>query len=124
MVKLNIIFEYLKYIFSLLFIIINMLFKLIVNSNIKIKPTKKKFCFILNIEIKAYVNKNGDRVPRVSEVIKTLAKDSLITWANFLGFKHIDYRKELERTRNIGSLCHDVLEGYFDKNRLADIDFD
>jgi len=77
-----------------------------------------------NNNLKAYVNKNGDRVPRVSEVIKTLAKDSLITWANFLGFKHIDYRKELERTRNIGSLCHDVLEGYFDKNRLADIDFD
>ena len=73
---------------------------------------------------KYYVNDKGEHVLRVSSVIKTLAKDSLITWANFLGFKHIDYNKEIERVRNIGSLCHDVLEGYFDKQRLADIDFD
>lgn len=77
-----------------------------------------------NNNLKAYINKHGERVPRVSEVIKTLAKDSLITWANFLGFKHVDYKKELERVRNIGSLCHDVLEGYFNTDRLAEIDFE
>lgn len=74
--------------------------------------------------LKSYVNKNGQKVPRVSEVIKMLAKDSIIFWANSLGFKGVSYKKELERTANIGSLCHDVIEGYFDKQRLADIDFD
>lgn len=73
---------------------------------------------------KYYLNSKGERVMRVSEVIKILAKDQLITWANMLGFKHIDYKQELERTANIGSLCHDVLENYFDKNRLAVIDYD
>lgn len=77
-----------------------------------------------NNNLKAYINKDGYQVPRVTEVINTLAKDALITWANMLGFKHIDYKKENERVRNIGSLCHDVLEGYFDKQRLAEIDFD
>ena len=73
---------------------------------------------------KYYINSYGERVMRVSEVIKILAKDQLITWANMLGFKHIDYKQELERTANIGSLCHDVLESYFSKNRLAVVDYD
>ena len=73
---------------------------------------------------KYYINSKGERVLRVSEVISSLAKESIATWANFLGFKHVDYKKELERVRNIGTLCHDVLEKYFDDKRLADIDFD
>lgn len=77
-----------------------------------------------NNHLKYYANSKGERVPRVTDVIKNLAKDSIIFWANSLGFKGISYKKELERTANIGSLCHDVVEGYFDKQRLADIDFD
>ena len=73
---------------------------------------------------KQYINSRGEPVLRVSQVIKSLAKDSLIFWANSLGFKGISYKKELERTANIGSLCHDVIEGYFDTQRLADIDFE
>ena len=73
---------------------------------------------------KHYINSNGEQVLRVSQVIKSLAKDSIAFWANSLGFKGISYKKELERTANIGSLCHDVIEGYFAKDRLADIDFD
>ena len=73
---------------------------------------------------KVYVNKNGERVMRVSDIIKILAKEQLILWANNLGFKGISYRKELERTANIGSLCHDVIEKYFNKRYLAEIDYD
>lgn len=73
---------------------------------------------------KMYINEDGDRVLRVTEVIKVLAKDQLIVWANMLGFKGIDYKKELERTANIGSLFHGVAEQYMDKKRLAIIDYE
>lgn len=73
---------------------------------------------------KMYVNSKGERVMRVSDVIKVLAKEQLVLWANNLGFKGVSYRKELERTANIGSLCHDVIDKYFNKNFLAEIDYD
>lgn len=73
---------------------------------------------------KYYTNKHGEHVMRVSDVIKTLAKEQLIVWANMLGFKGVSYKKELERTANIGSLCHAVAEAYFDPRRLAEIDYD
>ena len=53
-----------------------------------------------------YVNKHGEKVRRVSDVIKILAKDSITIWANMLGLKGIKYKDELERTANIGSICH------------------
>lgn len=73
---------------------------------------------------KYYINKHGERVMRVSDVIKMMAKDQLIVWANMLGFKGVSYKKELERTANIGSLCHDILQSYFSKDKLAEIDYD
>lgn len=73
---------------------------------------------------KYYINSEGQHVLRVSDVIKILAKDALIFWANNLGFKGISYKKELARTADIGSLCHAVLEKYFDKKYLADVDYE
>lgn len=73
---------------------------------------------------KVYINSDGDRVMRVSEVIRMLSKDQLLFWANMLGFKGISYKNELERTTNIGSLVHDVIENYVNPNKLAIIDFD
>ena len=73
---------------------------------------------------KYYTNKHGERVMRVSDVIKILAKDQLLIWANMLGFKHISYRDELNRTANIGSLCHEVIEKYFRKGVLATVDYE
>lgn len=73
---------------------------------------------------KYYINDDGERVMRVSEVIKLIAKDQLLVWANMLGFKGISYHKELERTANIGSLCHSVIEMYFNKSYLAVVDYD
>lgn len=71
-----------------------------------------------------YINKHGEKVRRVSDVIKILAKESITVWANMLGLKGIKYKDELERTANIGSLCHDVLEHYFNPNMLASIDYE
>lgn len=71
-----------------------------------------------------YINADGERVMRVTDVIKILAKDQLLVWSNMLGFKGVSYRKELERTANIGSLCHSITEKYFSKDCLADFDYD
>lgn len=73
---------------------------------------------------KWYINDEGEHVMRVSDVIKLVAKEQLLFWANMLGFKGISYKKELERTANIGSLCHSVIEMYFNKNYLAVVDYD
>ena len=73
---------------------------------------------------KMYINDDGERVLRVTEVIRVLAKEQLIIWANMLGFKGIDYKKELERTANIGSLFHAIAEQYMDPKRLAIIDYE
>lgn len=73
---------------------------------------------------KMYINDEGKRVMRITEVIKVLAKDQLMTWANMLGFKHIDYKKELERTANIGTMFHAIVEQYMDPKQLAYIDYD
>jgi len=77
-----------------------------------------------NNHSKVYINADGERVMRITEVIKVLAKDQLMTWANMLGFKGIDYKKELERTSNIGSMFHGVIESYMDPTQLAVIDYD
>lgn len=66
-----------------------------------------------------YINNDGKQVPRITEVIKVLAKDSLILWANMLGFKRIKYRDELERTANIGTMVHGLLEDFNSPNTLA-----
>ena len=71
---------------------------------------------------KVYVNSKGKRVLRVSEVIKMLGKEQIAIWANMLGFKHIRYRDELERTANIGSMVHAILEDFSDETSLTAID--
>lgn len=68
---------------------------------------------------KYYVNRYGEHVRRVSDVIKILAKEQITIWANMLGFKGVSYKKELERTANIGSLFHSVNEAYFNKKIIA-----
>lgn len=77
-----------------------------------------------NNNAKTYINAEGKRVLRITEVINVLAKDSLITWANMLGFKHIKYRDEMERTANIGTMVHGLLEDFNNPHALALIDFE
>ena len=73
---------------------------------------------------KMYINKNGQRVLRVSDVIKVLAKDQIATWANMLGLKGVTYKDELNKAANIGSVCHDVLDKYHSPGYIADIDYE
>ena len=73
---------------------------------------------------KAYINADGERVMRVSQVMKKLAKEQIIIWANVLGLKGISYDKELRRSANIGSLMHGVIENYFKEGSLAIIDYE
>jgi len=71
-----------------------------------------------------YINADGEKVMRVSDVIKMIGKESLMVWANMLGLKGIDYKEELDRTANIGSLCHSVVENYFNPKRMAFVDYE
>lgn len=73
---------------------------------------------------KIYVNKRGEPVLRISEVVKTLAKDQLILWANMLGFKRISYKHELERTANIGTFAHAMIELYYSDHSICYYDYE
>lgn len=73
---------------------------------------------------KMYINANGKRVMRITQVIRVLAKDQLITWANMLGLKGVRYDDEMERTANIGTMVHGVIEQYMSGTELACIDYD
>ena len=56
--------------------------------------------------------------------MSVLAKDQLLVWANMLGFKGVDYKKELERTANIGTMFHGIVEEYMDPKRVAEINYE
>ena len=73
---------------------------------------------------KVYINAYGERVMRVTEILSVLAKDQLLVWANMLGFKGVDYKKELERTANIGTMFHGIVEEYMDPKRVAEINYE
>ena len=73
---------------------------------------------------KHYVNEYGEEVLRISQVIKTLAKDQLIMWAHMLGWKRINYQQELERTANIGTFAHAMIEQYYSDHEICCYDFD
>lgn len=56
---------------------------------------------------------DGCQVPRVTEILKAMwFEESLMKWANYLGFKRKDYTKELEYASKIGTMVHDSVEEY------------
>ena len=60
---------------------------------------------------------NGIVVPRVTEVIsKCIHSDSLMYWANSLGFKHQSYQKTLNTAANIGTQCHESIDLYIEND--------
>lgn len=71
-----------------------------------------------------YASPSGTPVLRISEVIKTLAKEQLVFWANMLGWKHIRYQDELDRTANIGTFAHGVIEQYYNKREICIYDYE
>ena len=42
--------------------------------------------------------KDGKEYPSVTTIIQSLGSEEIVKWANHLGFKHLDYTKELEKT--------------------------
>lgn len=56
---------------------------------------------------------NGVKVPRVTEVLREMwYEESLIKWANYLGFKRKNYEKELDYASYIGTTVHDSVEEF------------
>lgn len=54
---------------------------------------------------------NGISVPRVTSIIsKMIQEDSIIYWANSLGFKHMGYRKTLNQYADYGTKVHKAIE--------------
>ena len=53
-------------------------------------------------------NYNNIPVPRVTEILsKTIHEDYIVKWANYLGFKHLNYQDELDKYANIGTITHE-----------------
>lgn len=71
-----------------------------------------------------YVNADGEQVVRVSHVVRTLGREQLIMWAHMLGWKHIRYKDELDRTANIGTFVHQVLENYNNPRMICEYNFE
>lgn len=76
-----------------------------------------------------YVNDDGVVVPSVTTVLKVLNKPQLVPWANYLGFKRINVKNELERTEIIGTTVHELIEEYSKSRvlhltKLDDLNYD
>ena len=55
----------------------------------------------------------GTIVPRVTEIIsKCVHSDSLMYWANSLGFKRQSYKKTLAKAADIGTECHETIDSF------------
>ena len=67
---------------------------------------------------------NGYVVPRVTKILsKCIHSDSLMYWANSLGFKHQSYKKTLDTAANIGSHTHDNIDKFLvDENHKVSTD--
>lgn len=62
---------------------------------------------------------NGKPVARVTEIISNMIhSDSLMYWANSLGFRGIKYKDELNRAANVGTEAHQAIE-IFLKEKLS-----
>lgn len=56
---------------------------------------------------------NGINVPRATEIIsKCIHEESIVKWANNLGFNHKSYNKELDKAANYGTKVHHSIELY------------
>ena len=56
---------------------------------------------------------NGFIVPRVTKILsRCIHSDSLMYWANSLGFKHQSYKKTLDSYANIGTNTHNSIDNY------------
>lgn len=57
-----------------------------------------------------YYLSDGTLVPGVTTVLSVLSKPALVTWANRLGLEGVDVTKYVDKTANIGTLAHYLVE--------------
>lgn len=67
-----------------------------------------------------YTCQDGIEVPSVTTILQCLGSKSLLKWANYLGFKHIDYEEELERSASNGTKIHECLQHAVDPKLFED----
>lgn len=61
----------------------------------------------------SYTNTNNISVPRVTEILsKMIHRDTLMYWANSLGFKGLRYRDVLNKAAEVGSIAHAAIEKF------------
>lgn len=69
------------------------------------------------IEVDSDYKYNGITVPRVTKILsKCIHSDSLMYWANSLGFKHQSYKKTLDTAANIGTHTHNNIDNFLEDN--------
>ena len=65
---------------------------------------------------------NGKPVPRTTEILsKMIHSDSLMYWANSLGFKHKSYKNTLNEAAYIGTECHDSIDEFINTGEINDL---
>ena len=67
-----------------------------------------------------YECSDGKSVPSVTTILQILGSKEINKWANWLGFRHIDYEIELNRLADKGTKMHNVVQHIVDPS-LADI---
>lgn len=67
-----------------------------------------------------YECQDGTKVPSVTTILKVLGNESITKWANYLGFKHIDYERELNRYADRGTSLHTCLQHVVDPSLWGD----
>lgn len=68
-----------------------------------------------------YECSDGTEVPSVTTILKLLGSEAIIRWSNYLGFKHIRYDDELERTADIGTIIHACIRKVVDPSDSTEI---
>lgn len=67
-----------------------------------------------------YECNDGTKVPSVTTILKILGSDAITKWANYLGFKRIDYERELNRYADRGTSLHNCLQHIVDPSLWGD----
>lgn len=68
-----------------------------------------------------YECEDGTKVPSVTTILKLLGSEAITRWSNYLGFRHIKYDEELERTADIGTIIHSCVQRVVDPSDSTEI---
>lgn len=86
-----------------------------------IENALSEISFTTNSKSSIYYNKNGIKVPRVTEILdKMIHNDALMYWANSLGMKGIRYKDAMNRAANTGTSAHSAIEHFLKEKMYTD----